>query len=234
MPQIFGELRERYGTPESFVFQQDGARPHTAKTTQQFLAGRAVLPPQEIHWPANSPDLNVIENLWAIIKHEFKYEAIKDANSLFQEATRVWDSVDLEVINKLVRDFDPRLRTCVAVQGQCLNRYKPVLRGFRASETAGQTDVKRFMIEQQRTEEFLRESHQFFTVKKEQFALSIELGDATTATSLCDKEKRNRLLWEESCEIIKILPLSVQRKCALPWLLKCHTRVPVLSGEADG
>ena len=81
--------------------------------------------PQEIHWPANSPDLNVIENLWSIIKWDANYSVIKDADSLFNEAARVWDNVSLEVINNLVGDFEPRLRACVAVQGQCRQARTP-------------------------------------------------------------------------------------------------------------
>ena len=41
-------------------FQQDGAPPHTAKSTINFLQSRRI---KVIEWPPQSPDLNPIENL---------------------------------------------------------------------------------------------------------------------------------------------------------------------------
>ncbi|GFY00894.1 transposable element Tc1 transposase [Trichonephila clavipes] len=41
------------------IYQQDNARPHTARLSQQCLQGYDVLP-----WPTRSPDLSPIENVW--------------------------------------------------------------------------------------------------------------------------------------------------------------------------
>ncbi len=46
------------------VFQQDNAKPHTAAITTAWLRSRRV---RVLNWPACSPDLSPIENVWCII-----------------------------------------------------------------------------------------------------------------------------------------------------------------------
>ncbi|GFV77048.1 transposable element Tcb2 transposase [Trichonephila clavipes] len=41
------------------IFQQDNARPHTARVSQDCLRTVTTLP-----WPAKSPDLPKIEHMW--------------------------------------------------------------------------------------------------------------------------------------------------------------------------
>ncbi len=47
------------------VFQQDNAKPHNAAITTAWLRSRRV---RVLNWPACSPDLSLIENIWRIIK----------------------------------------------------------------------------------------------------------------------------------------------------------------------
>ncbi len=49
------------------VFQQDNAKPHTAAITTAELRSRRV---RVLNWPACSPDISPIENIWCIIKRK--------------------------------------------------------------------------------------------------------------------------------------------------------------------
>ncbi len=49
------------------VLQQDNAKPHTAAITTAWLRSRRV---RVLNWPAYSPDLSPIENIWRIIKRK--------------------------------------------------------------------------------------------------------------------------------------------------------------------
>ncbi|GFX24218.1 DDE_3 domain-containing protein [Trichonephila clavipes] len=47
------------------IFQQDNARPHTARVAQGFLHHFQTLP-----WPAHFPDLSPVENVWDQLKRQ--------------------------------------------------------------------------------------------------------------------------------------------------------------------
>ena len=46
------------------IFQQDNARPHVARIVQRFFVNRQI---ELLPWPARSPDLSPIENMWSMV-----------------------------------------------------------------------------------------------------------------------------------------------------------------------
>ncbi len=57
-----------YGDAD-FIFQQDLAPAHSAKATSTWFKDHGI---PVLNWPANSPDLNPIENLWGIVKRKMR------------------------------------------------------------------------------------------------------------------------------------------------------------------
>ena len=61
-----------FGTADRpFIFQQDSAPPHRAAYIKIYLSLRDV---PVLPWPAQSPDLNVIENVWLFLKDKLNHD----------------------------------------------------------------------------------------------------------------------------------------------------------------
>src|SRR5579859_6965640 len=112
----------------SLEFQQDNARPHTAKRTLEFLEAftrkhRLTI----MDWPANSPDLSPIENLWAHLKLELstqypdtatlKGSATTIKAKLHKRLNKIWWEIREDVLNKLVEDMPKHCKEVIAARG---------------------------------------------------------------------------------------------------------------------
>ena len=66
-----------------------------------------------------SPDLNVIEHVWAKIVQEWRPEYERTAKALAAHAQRVWESLrnEPQFFHNLVADYHARLDAVIAAQG---------------------------------------------------------------------------------------------------------------------
>ena len=62
------------------VLQQDNARPHAARLTQNFLTTHNV---PTLPWPASSPDLNPIEDIWDYMKRKIRSRNVNNVRNVF-------------------------------------------------------------------------------------------------------------------------------------------------------
>ncbi len=93
------------------VFQQNNAKPHTAAITTAWLRSRRV---QVLNWPACSPDLLPIENIWSIIKRTIRQRPSQTLQLLETYIRQEWDQIPTP---KLVTSMPRRLQTVFERRG---------------------------------------------------------------------------------------------------------------------
>jgi transposase len=97
-------------------FMQDNAPPHTTKVNKKWFARHNI---PLLDWPACSPDLNPIENLWQMLSDRI-YANVGGFSSIAQlknAIEREWDKVTIDECKKLVNSIDNRCLEVIKSHG---------------------------------------------------------------------------------------------------------------------
>ncbi|XP_037944167.1 protein slit-like [Teleopsis dalmanni] len=98
------------------IFQQDNAAIHVSKLSKSYFSSKQIT---VMNWPARSPDLNPIENLWGIISRKVyakgrQYSTVSELKASIQEA---WDKIDDVIIKKLIDSMPNRIFSVINQNG---------------------------------------------------------------------------------------------------------------------
>jgi hypothetical protein len=92
--------------------QQDGAKVHWTAENREYIRRVLKLPVLQ-KWPAHSPDLNPIENLWSVVQRQVSRRGPWAVEELREYVSSEWAAVPQSVVDSLVLSFKSRLQRCL-------------------------------------------------------------------------------------------------------------------------
>lgn len=100
--------------PRNWTFMHDNDPKHTAMTVKTWLSNTNI---QCIKWPAQSPDLNPIENLWEEVKRKLHGQKFSNQNALFDAVKTIWNELSIDLIHRLIESLPRRCKAVIDSKG---------------------------------------------------------------------------------------------------------------------
>lgn len=111
--------RLKRGYPDLFggplIFQQDNAPAHRSRVVQEWLREKNI---ECLDWPPQSPDLNIIENVWNILKYELRSQIFETEDQLWEEIQRLWRRIPWDTIDRLYQSMPRRIHALRRARGK--------------------------------------------------------------------------------------------------------------------
>ena len=99
------------------IFQHDNDPKHTSKETMQTLSKLGL---EVMQWPSQSPDLNPIEHIWALLKRRLvtNYDCPPSGMvELWRRVEETWNSITKEDCLKVIDSMPDRIRAVIDAKG---------------------------------------------------------------------------------------------------------------------
>ena len=111
-----GTLENLHAKRHDFTLQADKDPKHTSKAAQAWLKGNGI---PTLDWPANSPDINIIENLWAYLDNRIRAHPRNLSNSteLWNVLQEEWYKIPLEYVKNLYESLPRRVEEVYSAKG---------------------------------------------------------------------------------------------------------------------
>ena len=105
---------EKLGLGSNFVFQQDNDPKHASRLLKEYFTENAL---DVLEWPSQSPDLNVIEHLWAYVKKKYHESPSTTKCGMYAKLLDIWNNIPPTVTRNLVNSVYRRFESVIAAKG---------------------------------------------------------------------------------------------------------------------
>ncbi|GFX93682.1 transposable element Tcb2 transposase [Trichonephila clavipes] len=101
---------------DKFVFMDDNATCHRTLAVQDCLDSEGI---QRLVWPARSPDLNPIENVWDALGRQVagRNYPPTNKNTLIRALTEEWDKLPQQLLDNVVQSMVRRVECYITLHG---------------------------------------------------------------------------------------------------------------------
>ncbi|GFV64933.1 transposable element Tcb2 transposase [Trichonephila clavipes] len=101
---------------DKFGFMDENATYHRTLAVQDCLDSEGI---QRLVWPARSPDLNPIENVWDALGRQVagRNYPPTNKNTLIRALTEEWDKLPQQLLDKVVQSMVLRVECCITLHG---------------------------------------------------------------------------------------------------------------------
>ncbi|GFX74043.1 transposable element Tcb2 transposase [Trichonephila clavipes] len=121
LPNNLKESADKLGVGSNFIFQQDNDPKHTEFVVKEWLLYHCG---NQLNTPPQSPDLNVIKNLWSHLERAVQKHQITSKEQLKSVLQEEWLNIAPETTRHLVESMPRRLEAVISEKGAVLQENK--------------------------------------------------------------------------------------------------------------